>query len=393
MDNISPLALYVHWPWCKAKCPYCDFNSRVPLGSTDHELWAASYLSEMKHFSGLTPNMPVSSIFFGGGTPSTMAPDTVAAIIEAADELWGFAPEPEITLEANPTSIEADRFADFANAGINRVSVGVQSFDDKYLKFLGREHSAAQAKAALEIAAGIFPRVNFDLIYALPYLSTGQGPSQWEDELGGAINFANALGINHMSLYQLSIEPGTAFFRDSIPAASEDHGVAMFETTQHMMAGAGMPAYEISNHAKPGFESKHNMTYWQGGQYVGIGPGAHGRIGRIGRDKKRAAYYQIADPARWLERVKENSHGTAKEKNISIEQAIEERVMTGLRTARGIERKSFEQDFVGTLESNINTAAIDELMELGLIEIDEKGIRATASGKIKLNALIERLVK
>ena len=386
MDNASnnSLALYVHWPWCKAKCPYCDFNSKVPIEAPDHAQWAVAYVSEMKYFHGLvgTGKRPISSIFFGGGTPSTMAPETVGKIIETAGDLWGFQDGVEITLEANPTSIEVAKLKDFASAGVNRVSIGVQSLNDERLKFLGREHSGANARAALEIAAGIFPRFNFDLIYAVP----DQEVDEWEAELTDAIS----LGADHMSLYQLSIEPGTAFFRDNILPADEDRAIHMFEMTQSIMDANEMPAYEISNHARPGFESKHNMVYWQGGEYIGIGPGAHGRIGM---GAERTAYHQIADPARWLTRVASDGVGSAKSKTIELDQSIEERIMTGLRLAKGIDRKSFENDFNQTLESALNPHQLSHLLELGLVEIDGAGIRATKAARIKLNAVIERLIK
>ncbi len=376
------LALYVHWPWCKAKCPYCDFNSKVPTETPDHAQWADAYVSEMKYFNSLTGKVPISSIFFGGGTPSTMAAKTVGRIIETASDLWGLQDSVEITLEANPTSVEVAGLKDFASAGVNRVSIGVQSLNDERLKFLGREHSGREAVYALETAASIFPRFNFDLIYAAP----NQSVDEWRDELLQAIK----LGADHMSLYQLSIEPGTAFFRDNVSPAGEDSAVQMFEITQEIMSANKMPAYEISNHARAGHESRHNMVYWQGGEYVGIGPGAHGRIGT---GRARTAYHQIADPTRWLNRVATDGFGTAKTKTIETRQSIEERVMTGLRITNGIERKKFEKDFKQTLESVLNLEQLAHLVELNLIEIDDAGIRATNNGRIKLNAIIERLLE
>ena len=384
MNNASSksLALYVHWPWCKAKCPYCDFNSKVPTETPDHAQWADAYVSEMKYFEPLTGKAPISSIFFGGGTPSTMAAKTVGRIIDEASNLWGLNDGVEITLEANPTSVEVAGLKDFASAGVNRVSIGVQSFNDERLKFLGREHSGLEAIRALEVAADIFPRFNFDLIYAAP----NQSVDEWQDELLKAIT----LGADHMSLYQLSIEPGTAFFKRNLSPAVEDSAIQMFEITQEIMSANKMPAYEISNHARLGHESRHNMVYWQGGEYVGIGPGAHGRIGM---GEGRTAYHQIADPARWLARVATDGFGTAKTKTIEIRQSIEERIMTGLRLTGGIERKKFETDFKQTLESALNPEQLAGLVELNLVEIDEAGIRATDNGRIKLNAIIERLLE
>ena len=378
----NDLALYVHWPWCKAKCPYCDFNSKVPTQTPDHAQWTNAYVSEMKYFYELVGKRPISSIFFGGGTPSTMAAETVGRIIETASDLWGLQDNVEITIEANPTSVEVAALKDFAKAGVNRVSIGVQSLNDENLKFLGREHSGRDAVHALETAASIFPRFNFDLIYALP----GQSVGEWQNELLKAIT----LGADHMSLYQLSIEPGTAFFKQNVSPADEDSAATMFEITQEIMGANKMPAYEISNHARPGFESRHNMVYWQGGEYVGIGPGAHGRIGLRAA---RTALHQIADPARWLARVATDGHGTAKTKAIETRQSIEERIMTGLRITNGIGRKGFETDFKQTLESALNPEQLAHLTQLNLIEIDEAGIRATDDGRIKLNAIIERLLE
>lgn len=379
------LALYVHWPWCKAKCPYCDFNSKVPLSPPDHGLWADSYIKEMGHFFSMVPTGPVGSIFFGGGTPSTMSPKTVGRVIAEAKRLWGFSNDIEITLEANPTSVEAALLVDFAAIGVNRVSIGVQSFIDEQLSFLGREHSGANAKKAVETAAGIFPRVSFDLIYAL----AGQSAGAWETQLKSALDFAQNLEITHLSLYQLGIEPGTPFFRDAVIGANEDDSVAMFNATQRLSAEYGLSAYEISNHATPGHESRHNMVYWQGGEYVGIGPGAHGRTG-FGGDRLR--HHQITDPAQWLKRVGELGHGSAQTKKIGITQAIEERILTGLRLKNGIERKSFEKDFSMKLESALDAQGLLQMLELNMVEIDENGLRATSDARIKLNSVIERLL-
>ncbi|MDH5188858.1 MAG: radical SAM family heme chaperone HemW, partial [Rhodospirillaceae bacterium] len=332
MDNAPdfPLALYVHWPWCKAKCPYCDFNSRVPTGEHDHKQWADAYVKEMEHFVAISAKRPLSSIFFGGGTPSTMSPQTVGAVIEGAKRLWGFNNDIEITLEANPTSATKQLFADFKDAGINRVSIGAQSFNPAHLSFLGREHSADHAKSTIEDGAQVFSRVSFDLIYALP----GQSPTQWEKELKSALDWAGGLNIGHISIYQLGIEPGTPFFRDGVKGAPEDDSVLMFDLTQQLTSEYGLPAYEISNHGRPEQISRHNMVYWQGGEYVGIGPGAHGRTGR---GANRQAHYQIADPKSWLEKINHSGHGTAKSKSVPKADAIEERILTGLRIIGGVE--------------------------------------------------------
>ena len=272
----EPLALYIHWPFCVSKCPYCDFNSHVRDG-IDVAAWQSALLADMAHEASLTGGRPLSSIFFGGGTPSLMPPALAATLIDAAQGHWGFTPDIEITLEANPSSVEAARFADLAAAGVNRVSLGLQALDDAALRFLGRAHDVTEGLAALDTAQRTFARVTFDLIYARP----GQSEADWRAELARAIGF----GTTHMSLYQLTIEPGTRFEtlvrQGQFTPADPDHAATLYETTQEMMSAAGLPAYEISNHAAPGQESRHNLTYWRYGDYAGIGPGAHGR--QIGR--------------------------------------------------------------------------------------------------------------
>ena len=266
------LALYVHWPFCVSKCPYCDFNSHV-RPSVDQDTWRDALLADLAHEASLLPGRTLTSIFFGGGTPSLMEPSTVAAVIDSARRLWRPAGDLEITLEANPNSVEAARFADLAAAGVNRLSLGLQSFDDSALRFLGRAHSATEGLAALNLAQRHFPRVSFDLIYALP----GDDEESWSATLDRALG----LGTGHLSLYQLTIEPGTRFAtmvgKHEFEPLDEDCAATLFEVTAEKTAAAGMPAYEISNHARPGQESRHNLTYWRYGDYAGIGPGAHGR--------------------------------------------------------------------------------------------------------------------
>ncbi len=391
MTHPEPIALYVHWPWCRSKCPYCDFNSHAAdLADIDHKRWAAAYVRELEHFAhetnGENGKKPLSSIFFGGGTPSLMDPRTVETIISTAADLWAMAPDIEITLEANPTSVEASSFQAFHGAGINRVSVGVQALDDSALKFLGREHSHQEALKALEIAAGIFSRWNFDLIYARP----DQTAKAWTAELQEAL----ALGSDHLSLYQLGIEPGTDFFRNGVSAADEDSAADLFELTQEITEAAGMNAYEISNHARVGHESLHNLTYWTGGQYIGIGPGAHARLGtapaRIG--PARTARHQIANPAKWLERVEQNGHATAKVIELSSSEQVTERVLSALRTRAGISRAGMQADFGETLETLLSENAIGDLLALDLIELDDAGLRTTAGGRLKLNTIVEKLL-
>ena len=295
----EPLALYVHWPFCVSKCPYCDFNSHV-RAQIDQDLWRDSLLSDLAYEARLLPGRKLSSIFFGGGTPSLMDPTTVEAIIGAATRHWASAGNLEITLEANPNSVEADRFADLAAAGVNRLSLGLQSFDDRSLDFLGRAHSATEGLRALETAQANFERVSFDLIYALP----GDTERAWEATLSKALS----LGTTHLSLYQLTIEPGTRFAsmvaKREFEPLDADAAAALYELTDAMTSAARMPLYEISNYARPGHQSRHNLTYWRYGDYVGVGPGAHGR--RLGsrtvRHKK---------PENFLSAIRRNGHGIA----------------------------------------------------------------------------------
>src|SRR5437764_4012364 len=293
----APLAIYIHWPFCRSKCPYCDFNSHV-RDSIDADRWTRALLRDLDRQAELAPEREVVSIFFGGGTPSLMPPATVAALIERVKRHWPTAPDLEITLEANPNSAEAERFAGFAAAGVSRLSLGVQAFDPAALQFLGRRHDRAEALAAIARARDHFPRYSFDLIYARP----GQSVAAWEDELGEAL----ALAGTHLSLYQLTIEPGTAFGnraeRGESLAADEDTAATLFEVTQQRLAEAGMPAYEISNHARPGAECRHNLAYWRYEDYLGIGPGAHGRATRGGG---KIATQQRRVPEAWLAAVEE----------------------------------------------------------------------------------------
>ena len=321
-------ALYVHWPFCKAKCPYCDFNSHVRAG-VDHERWRRALLAELDHFAALTPGHRLDSIFFGGGTPSLMAPATVAAVIDSAVRHWRPAPGIEITLEANPTSVEAERFRGFRAAGVNRVSLGVQALDDADLRFLGREHSVAEALAAVELAAANFPRHSFDLIYARP----GQTMTAWEAELRRALDLA----AGHLSLYQLTIEPGTRFHamveQGRLVPLDEDVQAALYEQTQALLGAAGLPAYEISNHARPGQESRHNLVYWRYGDYVGIGPGAHGRLTL---DGTRLATRTLRVPERWLAAVESDGNGEEPREQVDAGPQLVEALMMGLRLTEGI---------------------------------------------------------
>jgi putative oxygen-independent coproporphyrinogen III oxidase len=300
----DPLALYIHWPFCVSKCPYCDFNSHV-RESVDQDAWLAALLADMAHEAALTRGRPLTSIFFGGGTPSLMPPATVAALIKAAEQYWGFAGDIEITLEANPSSVEAARFADLAAAGVNRVSLGLQSLDDDALAFLGRAHSVAESLDALAIAQHNFHRVNIDLIYARP----DQTAKQWQAELSRAISF----GTDHMSLYQLTIEPGTRFETmvrtGQFVPADNDEAATLYELTQELTGAAGLPAYEISNHARPGSQSRHNLSYWRYDDYIGIGPGAHGR-------RLNNATQRHKKPENFISGVDRNEHGIVSEEKL-----------------------------------------------------------------------------
>ncbi len=285
------LAIYIHWPFCRSKCPYCDFNSHV-RDSIDEGRWRNAYLRELDGFAAETPRRPVTSVFFGGGTPSLMEPATAAAILDRIAARWPIDSNLEVTLEANPSTAEAARFRGFREAGVDRISIGVQALDDDALRFLGRGHSAADARAAVMLASQIFPRFSFDLIWGWP----GHRVADWRRQLRAAL----AIAGEHVSAYQLTIEPGTAFWRDGVPAIDEDASADLFETTREMLAGAGLPAYEISNHARPGAECRHNLAVWRGADYLGIGPGAHGRLSR---DGYTAATRAIKSPEKWLAKV------------------------------------------------------------------------------------------
>lgn len=377
----APLSLYIHWPFCRRKCPYCDFNSHVAKDGIDHPRWRAALMVELAHFAALTPGRMLHSIFFGGGTPSLMAPETAASLIAAAKKHWPHTSDLEITLEANPTSVEAGRLRDFQGAGVNRLSLGVQSFDDTALRFLGRGHDAAEAKAAIALAAETFPRYSFDLIYARP----NQTAAQWRAELSEAISFEPS----HLSLYQLSIESGTPFFRDGVAVADDDRGADLFELTGEITAAAGLPAYEISNHARPGHECRHNVLGWQGQDYIGIGPGAHGRLGFSGSHE---AVYQIHAPDRWLAAVEQSGHGTAKRTHLDREQRLEEMVMTGLRLSQGIDRAAFARLTGVGLDDAFAPDRLSRLIEEGFLILDSDGLRATPNGRLCLNAVLAELL-
>ncbi|MGV3768837.1 MAG: radical SAM family heme chaperone HemW [Sphingobium phenoxybenzoativorans] len=376
----APLALYIHWPFCVSKCPYCDFNSHVRDG-VDQAAWQSALLADMAHEAALTPGRRLSSIFFGGGTPSLMPPQTAAALIQAAERHWSFAPDIEITLEANPSSVEAARFADLASAGVNRVSLGLQALDNQALRFLGRAHDVEEALAALDLAQATFGRVTFDLIYARP----GQSEAEWAAELARALGF----GTGHLSLYQLTIEPGTRFEtmvrrKDFIPA-DPDHAATLFELTQAMMEGAGLPAYEISNHARAGQESRHNLTYWRYRDYVGIGPGAHGR-------RDATATLRHRKPENWIDAVARNGHGLKSEESLSASDRAAEALLMGLRLREGVDLEKIGEQTRMTKAQLVNVQAIGRLSALGLLKDDGGRLRVTSAGMLLLDAILPEIV-
>lgn len=380
----APFALYVHWPFCVSKCPYCDFNSHV-ADTVDGAAWRRALVAELDHYGAETKGRDLHSVFFGGGTPSLMPPEIVGAILDAAARHWTLAPDLEVTLEANPSSVEAQKFAGFRAAGVDRVSIGIQSFEADALRFLGRAHSADEAREAVTLAERYFPRYSFDLIYALP----GQTEAAWRRQLENAL----AIAGDHLSLYQLTIERGTPFFaahRDGAFALpDEDLAADLFDLTRDVAESAGFPAYEVSNHAPPGGECRHNLVYWQGGDYAGIGPGAHGRVPLAG---VRHATEQTPAPAHWLAAVQADGHATRKSAVVTQSERIEEYLMTGLRLARGIDRAQFRQTVGVALESCLDGARVARLAEEGLLVDDPAGLRPTRAGLQRLNAVIAFLL-
>lgn len=381
MSDIDPgFGVYVHWPFCDAICPYCDFNVHLNA-SIDEGAWRDALINELAHYGAETHGRTVTSLYFGGGTPSLMQPETIAALVDALQNHWSVSENLEITLEVNPTSGERARLRDFQHAGVNRVSVGIQSLDDNALKFLGRTHKGVDARRTLEAASSIFSRTTFDLIYALPE----QSLNEWTQALLGALAFAQG----HVSLYQLTIESGTPFSKQGQQPADENVAADMFEATQDILANAGWPAYEISNHAQPGDESRHNLTCWRGGDYLGIGPGAHGRLTLEG-----AVFgtHQIHNPKRWLEMAQTNGHGTAKRRLISSNDRARELIMMGLRLKDGVDRDRFKRVSAQELETVLDAKALKQLIDGGLIQSSDKALKATAEGQQRLNAVLAKLL-
>jgi len=373
-------ALYIHWPFCAKKCPYCDFNSHV-RDLVDVAAWRDALLADMRHEAELAGGEPLHSIFFGGGTPSLMPPALVEALLQEAEALWGFDANIEITLEANPSSVEAANFTALTQAGVKRVSLGIQSLEDDTLKFLGRLHGAQEALDAVETAQQNFDRVSIDLIYARP----GQSAEQWTAELSRAL----ALGTDHMSLYQLTIEPNTRFATDVrrgvFTPLDDDPAGDLYALTQKIMNAAGLPAYEISNHAKPGQESRHNLTYWRYQDYCGIGPGAHGRRGGVATERHKK-------PENYLLAVSEHGHGIKDQRALSMGEQASEALLMGLRLAEGIDLSKLEARFGIPSTDLINADRLALHSDLGLLEYDSGRITVTPSGMPLLDALLGEIV-
>lgn len=390
--------VYVHWPFCTAKCPYCDFNSHVRT-AIDEDGWVDGILSELDWVAGKQGGSArpiaaayeratnknfrpvVETIFFGGGTPSLMQGRSVGRILQKIAALWPMANDPEITLEANPASADAARFADYRAAGVNRVSLGVQALNDADLKKLGRLHDVAEARAALKMAMGVFDRVSLDLIYARP----GQSDAAWRGELKEALDF----GTGHLSLYQLTIEPETPYAllhrNGSLQIPDDDMAAGLYETTQELTEAAGVPAYEISNHARPGAESRHNLIYWRYGEYAGVGPGAHGRLNLGGR---RTATAAIKLPERWRDTVGKSGHGFVERMTVSNDEASREHLLMNLRLAEGLDLAAYEQRWGARPQAQKITA----MAQQGFVTLDGDTLTATPSGRLLLNSVIEKLL-
>lgn len=373
--------IYLHWPFCAAKCPYCDFNSHVRHQPVDQERFAVAFERELSYFADLTRTRTIQSIFLGGGTPSLMEPATVERVLKAVSDRWSLDENVEISLEANPSSVEADRFKGYRAAGVNRVSLGVQSLYDTDLKLLGRLHDAATARSAIEIARETFPRLSFDLIYARP----GQTPSDWADELGQAISLA----ADHLSLYQLTIEEGTPFFAlhqaGKLKTPDPELGAEFFELTQEVTERAGLPAYEVSNHARPGAECRHNLVYWRYGDYVGVGPGAHGRL-TVGAN--RLATSTERHPETWLDNVESRGHGLVENTGLNEEEQGDEFLLMGLRLTEGIDLLRYQSFSHRTVDPRRLKALLDHGM---VEEIGENRVRATREGFFVLDAVVADL--
>jgi putative oxygen-independent coproporphyrinogen III oxidase len=377
---LSAFGIYVHWPFCKAKCPYCDFNSHVRQMPVDAMAFAGALVAELRWMKARTPGRRVTSIFFGGGTPSLMPPVAVSHVLDGIASLWPVAEDAEITLEANPTSVEAENFRSYRAAGVNRVSVGVQSLNEAHLKALGRQHTPEEALAAFRLAAKIFPRVSFDMIYARP----DQSLADWRDELSRALGEQQG----HMSLYQLTIEPETRyadlFAAGKLALPNDDLSADLYDLTQELTEAAGLPAYEVSNHARPGDESRHNLLYWRYGEYAGVGPGAHSRLIDGGN---RAALIAEKHPETWRDLVTSRGHGVASEETVPPFEQAREMLLMGLRISEGIDVAAHAR----LSNRPLSEERIAALVELGLVMQEKTRLKATPAGRRILNAVIAEL--
>lgn len=378
------LSLYIHWPFCENKCPYCDFNSHV-RADIKEKRWEQALLRELSTEANSFPNRRVSSIFFGGGTPSLMAPETVSSLLQAINNYWELEDNVEITLEANPSSIDKLRFKDFHAIGINRLSLGVQAFNDSALEFLGRTHTVQEVIKALELVREIFPKYSFDLIYCRP----GQTLRSWSMELEFALNFAKS----HLALYQLTIERGTAFFarhrKAEFKMPDADSAAKQYEYTRDILSYAGLTHYEVSNHSKPGEECRHNLTYWRYGDYVGVGPGAHGRISKSGN---KWAYRRISNPEKWLEQTEARGDGIQKKTKLTQKQVFQEMVLMGLRLTEGLDLRELNKQSGFAINHWIKPNNLQLLIDKKLLDLEDGKLRATDTGLLCLDAVITKLL-
>lgn len=382
---MSPLSIYIHYPFCKAKCPYCDFNSHVRDG-VDHENFLLAYEKELEFFAAKISPRQVTTIFFGGGTPSLMPIFLVEGILRKISQLWTLDENCEITLEANPTSFESSKFKALRDVGINRLSIGIQALNDADLKFLGREHSAKEAIATIEVAAKIFDNFSFDLIYARPK----QSLESWQEELSRAINF----GTKHLSLYQLTIEKGTKFYsqfaRKEFAMPDENLAAEFYEMTNQITRSNGLELYEISNYAKKNYECEHNLVYWQGGDYLGIGAGAHSRI-YFNQEAARSGIVMLHEPIAWLKKVQETGAGIQKIEKITREELLEELILMGLRLRDGIDNQIFQTHFGKKLTDIFDFKKLQILANQGLIQVSENQIKITESARLLTNLVIQKV--
>jgi putative oxygen-independent coproporphyrinogen III oxidase len=383
---IQDLSIYIHYPFCKSKCPYCDFNSHVRDG-VDYLRFLQAYEKELEFFAAKVGKRKIKTIFFGGGTPSLMPIFLVAGILKKISQLWAIDKNCEITLEANPTSFESSKFKDLRDVGINRLSLGIQALNDDDLKFLGREHSSAEAISTIENAAKIFDNFSFDLIYARP----NQSIESWVAELRRAINF----GTKHLSLYQLTIEKGTKFFsqyqQKKFELPSEELSAQLYETTAQITKDAGFSDYEISNYAKKNYESQHNLVYWQGGDYIGIGAGAHSRI-FFENEKNRSAIMMTNEPLAWLKRVEEQGNGIQTSQKVSAEELKQELILMGLRLKEGVSIRVFENFFDKNIKEILDISRLQTLENQGFIEISDNFVKIKNDKRILTNSIISKIL-